>query len=134
MKKSVEQYSTFSATNTVRFLTSGLILVLLFSVFHSCNFNYPEEKQEQGYSTNLEYHYDLNSYGGVIEFTLTEFGKEPYQIIVYPRWVDVKKLEGNLSNGFFTIPFTFKEVENYMQNGKAEGYIFVKVEIGRAHV
>lgn len=120
MKKSLAQFSAFSAKKTV-------MLFLFLTVFYSCNFNYPEEKQEQGYSTNLEYHYDMNSYGGVIDLTLTDFGNKPYQIIVYPRWVDMKKLEGNLSNGFFSIPFTFKEVENYMQNGKAEGYIFVKV-------
>ena len=127
MKKSVEHYSTFSAANTVRLLTSGLITILLPIVFHSCNFNYPEEKQDQGYSTNLEFHFDLNTTNGIADFTLTEFGNEPYQIIVYPRWVDVKKLEGNLNNGYCSIPFSFKEVETYMQDGKVEGYIFVKV-------
>ena len=127
MKKSVEHYSTFSIANTVRLLTSGLLPVLLLIVFHSCNFNYPEEKQDQGYSTNLEFHFDLNTTNGIADFTLTEFGNEPYQIIVYPRWVDVKKLEGNLNNGYCSIPFSFKEVETYMQDGKVEGYIFVKV-------
>jgi hypothetical protein len=127
MKKSVEHYSTFSVANTVRLLTSGLLPVLLLIVFHSCNFNYPEEKQEQGYSTDLEFHFDLNTTSGIADFTLTEFGNEPYQIIVYPRWVDVKKLEGNLNNGYCSIPFSFKEVETYMQDGKVEGYIFVKV-------
>lgn len=127
MKKSVEHYSTFSVANTVRLLTSGLLPVLLLIVFHSCNFNYPEEKQDQGYSTDLEFHFDLNTTSGIVDFTLTEFGNEPYQIIVYPRWVDVKKLEGNLNNGYCSIPFSFKEVETYMQDGKVEGYIFVKV-------
>ncbi len=127
MKKSVEHYSTFSAANTVQLLTSGLITVLLLIVFHSCNFNYPEEKQEQGYSTDLEFHFDLNTTSGIADFTLTEFGNEPYQVIVYPRWVDVKKLEGNLNNGYCSIPFSFKEVETYMQDGKVEGYVFVKV-------
>jgi hypothetical protein len=127
MKKSLEHYSTFSAANTVRLLTSVLITILLLIVFYSCNFNYPEEKQEQGYSTDLEFHFDLNTTSGIADFTLTEFGNEPYQVIVYPRWVDVKKLEGNLNNGYCSIPFSFKEVETYMQDGKVEGYIFVKV-------
>ncbi len=101
-----------------------MLVLLLFS---SCNFNFPQENQEDVYSTDLEYFFETGTSGGIIDFTISDMANVPYRVIVYPKWIDVKKLEGVLENGYCTIPFEFSNVDSYVSNGRAEGYIFVRV-------
>jgi hypothetical protein len=100
-----------------------LILILLIS---SCNFNFPEEIQEPVFSTDQKFHFNIGSSGGTISFALADSGNDPYRIIVYPQWMDIKKFDGTLDNGSCTIPFEFKNVENFISMGRAEGNVYIK--------
>ncbi len=127
MKKIKTLYSGIFQHSVLSLVYAGFITMLTLLLFSSCNFNYPEEKQEPMYSTDLVFHYETGTPGGVADFTLFDFGSVPYQVIVYPKWIDVKNFEGTLNNGYCSIPFQFNNVDSYVSNGRAEGYIFVRV-------
>jgi hypothetical protein len=107
----------------IKIRLTTLFLILLIS---SCNFNFPEETQEPVFSTDLKFHYNAGSPGGTINFALADSGNEPYRVIVYPQWMDIKKFDGALDNGYCTIPFEFKNVENFISMGRAEGNVYIK--------
>lgn len=103
-------------------LTTVLLLLLW-----SCNFNFPEDNQEPVYATDLFFHFNTGEPGGAISITYEGAGNEPYQIIVYPQWMDMVKLEGKLDNGWFSIPFRFKNIDSFMSGNRVEGYVLVKI-------
>lgn len=132
MKKINFKYSEIFLNKTYISIQTGFILFLIFSIFNSCNFNYPAEKPETLYSTDLVYQFDTGTSGGIIDFSVSDAGNLPYQVIVYPKWIDIKKFEGILDNGYCSIPFEFYGAENYVSDGRAEGYIFIR--IGKAEI
>ncbi len=127
MKKNKNQYSEIFHKINSRYTLLNIIVVLFLLLFFSCNFNYPEEKQETLYTSETDFHFDTGTQGGSVNFSITDMGNLSYRVIVYPQWMDVKKFEGALDNGFCSIPFMFKNVEDFVSDGRAEGYVFVRV-------
>ncbi len=126
MKNIHSIYSKIFNKNTFKFAGAGFSLVLGV-LLYSCNFNYPEENQEALYSTELDFHYETGTSGGTIDLTFGDIASAPYRVIVYPKWVNVKKLDGKLDNGYCSIPFVFEDADSYASGGRAEGYIFIRV-------
>jgi hypothetical protein len=102
-------------------------LVFVFLFLGACNFDYPEANQDPVFSIDTELHFDTGVQGGVLNLGLDGMTNESYQIVVYPQWIDIKTFEGKLQNGYCSIPFDFKNVENFLFEGRAEGYVYIKL-------
>ncbi|WP_347839270.1 hypothetical protein [uncultured Draconibacterium sp.] len=105
----------------------AIVWLLAINVLVACNFNFPEENQEQVFTTDVQNHFDTGTTSGVIQFNLSGSDNGKFRVVVYPQWLGIKTFEGNLSNGNCTIPFDFKNVNDFMVDGRAEGYLFVKL-------
>ena len=105
------------------------VVVFVAALFQlsSCNFNFPEEKQENAISTSLDFHYDTGTRDGIIDFYLANNGNTSFRVIVYPIWLKIKKFEGHMNNGHAEIPFEFVNVDNYAAQGVATGYMYVRI-------
>jgi hypothetical protein len=108
-------------------LNNFVAIPILLLFLTTCNFNFPEENQDPIYDTELKFHFNSGTEGGVINLLLPDFEKVSYRIIVFPQWIDIKSYEGVVENGDCFILFEFGDVTSFMQEGRAEGYIFVKV-------
>ncbi len=129
MKMKVNSYSSISSRisgNKKQFI-SGILFTFVLLFFGGCNFDFPEANQEPVFSIDTELHFDTGVQGGVLNLGLDGMGNEPYQIVVYPQWIDIKNFEGRLQNGYCSVPFDFKNVENFLFEGRAEGYVYIKL-------
>lgn len=105
----------------------AIVLLTAIVVLAACNFNFPEESQEQVFTTDVINHFETGTTSGVIEFNLSGSDNGSFQVVVYPQWIDVKTFEGQQINGTCSIPFEFKNVNDFVTEGRAEGYVFVKL-------
>ena len=105
----------------------AIVLLTAIVVLAACNFNFPEENQEQVFTTDVINHFETGTTSGVIEFNLSGSDNGSFQVVVYPQWIDVKTFEGQQINGTCSIPFEFKNVNDFVTEGRAEGYVFVKL-------
>lgn len=102
---------------------AGMIVML---VFLSCDFDFPHENQEEYYTTGAEIHFETGSTGGYIQLTTGNISGS-YQVVVYPRWMDIQSFEGKIVQGECTIPFDFRDVDSFMNEERIEGYIFIRL-------
>ncbi len=103
----------------------AIFVATLFQM-SSCNFDFPEEKQENVIPTSLDFHYDTGAQSGIIDFYLTNYGNGSFRLLVYPIWLKPEKFEGNINSGHSEIPFRFANVDNYADHGVATGYLIIK--------
>ncbi len=104
-----------------------LVAVGILMYLQACDFNFPEENQEIVYNTDKYFHFEGGTHNGVIQFGLGVPEGEKFQLVVYPKWVEPTNFEGQMQGGFASIAFRFVNVDEYLFEGRAEGYIFVRM-------
>ncbi|WP_167619515.1 hypothetical protein [Maribellus sediminis] len=127
MKQLFTQYPVLSRGNARKATRFAALNVLAVLLLFACNFNYPEERLEDTYSTDLDYHFNTGTSGAALSFQISELGNAAYQVIVYPIWMGVDNPEGKLDNGNAFIPIYFKNPESFMQNGRVEGFVYIRI-------
>ncbi|MFV0593826.1 MAG: BACON domain-containing protein [Draconibacterium sp.] len=127
MKQFFNEYPVISRAKSLKSIRLITFVTLAALLLVACDFNYPEERLEDTYSTDLEYHFDVGASDVALAFQITEMGNSAYQVIVYPQWAEVTTPEGKLQNGNGFVPLRFINPEGFMQNGRAEGYIYIRI-------
>jgi len=127
MKKHSIQYQSQNKHFAGLFKTVWVaVFVSALLQLSSCNFNFPEEKQENVIPTSLNFHYDTGAQSGIIDFYLANYGNGSFRVLVYPIWLKPEKFEGSINSGHSEIPFRFANVDNYTDHGVATGYMIIK--------
>lgn len=127
MKKKIEKRYTPIKWNFDNAIIRTIILIAMVVVAQSCNFDFPEESQEAIFSTDDKFHFDTGTHGGILELGLEGLNNEPFQVVVYPQWMDIKTFEGKLQNGYCSIPFDFVNISRFLSAGRAEGHFYIKL-------
>lgn len=101
-------------------------IVFLFIInISSCNS--PENPgQENFINTPFINHFETGTTNGTISF---DFGENlKYQVVLAPKWLNIKAVQGNIENGKLNIPFEFSNIQDYMgQESFISGNLVVRI-------
>lgn len=104
------------------------ILGFVSFLFNSCDPDFTKSVVDPVYAIETNNHFSTGTTSGEISVNIPGIGSRPYTVMVYPRWMVIKKHEGKLINDAATIPFEFEGVENFVYNGRVLGNVYVKVD------
>jgi hypothetical protein len=103
----------------------NVTLFLFLVIFFSCNS--PEDPgQENFINTPFVNHFETGTTSGTISF---DFGENlKYQVVLAPKWINIKAIQGQIENGKLNIPFEFSNIQDYMgQENFIAGNLIVRI-------
>jgi len=105
-----------------------LFIVLILNLLGSCDFNYPDKTDKYIIPTTFNFHFETGTQSGIIDFVGPWPSNGKFQVLVYPIWLKPELFEGNTIDGHSTIPFSFRNVDNYANQGVATGQMVIKTK------
>jgi hypothetical protein len=96
-----------------KWINFGIVFLFVINI-NSCNF--PEDLgTERMLNTPFVYHFETGSTGGTVSYNIGE--ELRYQVVLAPKWMDIKTIGGRTVNGEMNIQFQFNAVRDYMEQG-----------------
>ncbi len=103
-----------------------IVISFLFLInISSCNS--PEDPgQENFINTPFVNHFETGTTSGTISF---DFGENlKYQVVLAPKWINIKAIQGQIENGKLNIPFEFNNIQDYMgQENYISGALIIRI-------
>lgn len=121
-KKQILKYAELGSFS--KWIVAGIVFLFSISI-NSCNF--PEDLgTERMLNTPFVYHFDTGLTGGAVSYNIGE--ELRYQIVLAPRWMNIKTIAGITANGEMNIPFEFNNIQDYMgQEDYLSGTLIVRM-------
>lgn len=125
MKHNNTQGSGWSGNSTskVKAFLVSIILPTLFIL--SCNQDFPEANKEPLYILEQEFDFPAGTTAGTLNIDLQNDRNTTCTLFMFPKWFSTSQIEFPVSKGNISIPFEFRNIDQYMNQGSAQ--IILKV-------
>ncbi len=109
----------------VKVLLAWTITISLFAI--SCNQDFPEANQEPLYTLDQVFDFPAGTTNGTLTIDLQNDRNTTCTLFMFPKWFSTSKNEFPVSNGIISIPFEFRNVDQYLNQGSTTGQIILKI-------